>query len=246
VVNALKECESIPRRGDCAVVFFYCSFQEPSTGCLDIVASLVDQLLSVGGTLPNQAVDIFEEERRRPRRELCDVDTLSKILKALIKSFTRVYMLIDALDKFAEMGDLIDLIYRVHEWSLPQLHILLTSQSHDIRITDCMHRMIAPQYRIDLSRSGIHEDFRLYIRESLRRTPEFWHRWGSSEILSKAEDVLVGEADGSYVNVSDAYKTNFHRFIQFPVGRLPTRRASSLPNYRGDQRSAAVIAKNPG
>jgi hypothetical protein len=89
-----------------------------------------------------------------------------------------------------------DLIDQMHRWSLPQLHILLTSQTSEIRITDCIRRITLPRDQIDLEKSGIDEDIRRHVRQSLQ-TPQLRRRFAASGIWKTIEDTLVAKAEGS-------------------------------------------------
>lgn len=180
------------------VLYYYCSFQETSTDTLTVVASLIDQLLRAGCTIPNQVTGLFEAERRRPR-QLCDVITLSKILKALTEGLSHVYVLLDALDEFAELGELLKLVTQMREWSLPQLHILLTSQNHGIKINHFMDDAVLPCDQINMDASRVDADIRLYIRDSLTQTAELQYRWRGRDahVLNDIESALVDGANGS-------------------------------------------------
>jgi hypothetical protein len=184
---------------DRTALYYYCSFQESSADTLGVVASLVAQLLRAGCALPREAIEVFEAENHRPR-QLCDVISLSNVLKALIEGLAHVYILLDALDEFAELGELLKLISHVRGWSLPQLHVLLTSQNHGIIITHFMDDTVLPRDQIDVGASRIHEDIRSYISHFLTQTAELQRRWkGQYEyVLREIESTLVDRADGSY------------------------------------------------
>lgn len=176
------------------MLYHYCSFQETAITCLDILASLVDQLLRAEGPLSNETIMLFNRECRRSRQS-SDVTTLSEFLKQLLEIFAHVYLLIDALDEFSHLDDLVELLDLMHGWNLPQLHILLTSQRHDGTIIDYVDHSILPRDQIDVASSGMDADIRFHIRRALEQTSRR-HGWPRS-LLTDIEDALTKGAAGS-------------------------------------------------
>jgi hypothetical protein len=121
----------------------------------------------------------------------------------MIENFGGVYLLIDALDEFADLTKLVKLIRQMRQWSMRQLHILLTSQAHPIPISDYMEQLSLDQL-IDMEKLAGDADIRLHIRQTLEHAPELGSRWvrDPGHVLQLIEDTLVKKADSSYVNAT--------------------------------------------
>jgi hypothetical protein len=165
--------------------------------CCELVAALIDQLLSQCVNIPNAVQEVFRKEGVHVRREL-PLKTLVELLTCLLDNFDQVHLLIDAIDEFADPSKLITLIQRMHELKRLHLHILLTSQSHPIPIADYM-KQLSPNQLIDMEKSAGDTDIRLHIQKSLESTPELRQRWANNpgHVLHRIEDTLVKKADSS-------------------------------------------------
>ncbi|PTB57987.1 hypothetical protein M431DRAFT_77404, partial [Trichoderma harzianum CBS 226.95] len=86
------------RHGDVGIAYIYCNFHrhhEQSTG--DLLASILKQLAETQPLLPESVTDLYNSHQSRRTRP--SVDELYKTLQSIIASYSRVFIIIDALDE---------------------------------------------------------------------------------------------------------------------------------------------------
>lgn len=128
---------------------------------------------------------------------MSDMESLEKALVATIPGFRNVYLVLDAIDECpqdaSEREILLGLIRRIQEWSLDNLHVLLTSRKEQ-GIDDALQPLFKiPTFnRIDLERrrEEVDRDIGAFIDQaiSLKSWPP--------KIKQEVKRVLLKGADG--------------------------------------------------
>jgi hypothetical protein len=137
----------------------------------------------------------FREINHQP-----DIESLKNTFEESVQDFTRVYIIIDALDEcpLEQRTTLLDVLVDIQTLGLANLHVLYSSrQESDI---ESMFRPLISRHEIaelDLEkrRQEINEDIRIYIDKEIA-LPNFrsWPR----DIKERAKIALVGKANGMY------------------------------------------------
>ncbi|KAM6486673.1 nucleoside phosphorylase domain-containing protein [Trichoderma sp. SZMC 28011] len=86
------------RLGDVGIAYIYCNFHrhhEQNTG--DLLASILKQLVETQSLLPECVKDLYESHQSRRTRP--SVDELHKTLRSIIASYSKVFIIVDALDE---------------------------------------------------------------------------------------------------------------------------------------------------
>lgn len=86
------------RHGDVGIAYIYCSYHrydEQNTG--DLLASILKQLAETQILLPESVKDLYK--RHQSRRTRPSVDELYKTLQSIITVYSRVFIIVDALDE---------------------------------------------------------------------------------------------------------------------------------------------------
>ncbi|KAF7365667.1 Ankyrin repeat protein [Mycena venus] len=161
-----------------AIAYFYFDFADSAMQSVE--HALRRLVLQLSHQNPAPYVTLDQEYK------LCDgqtVPTYFKLLEILEKllRLRRTYLILDALDecKAADHNRVVDFIQKISRWSDIQLHVLVTSQPHNIFEKAFMSLQ-------NLSRITIHadktlDDIRVYISNELASKSElqFWKpEWG--------------------------------------------------------------------
>ena len=114
-----------------AVAYFFFK-QEKEHNREDLIRSLFFQLVEQLG--PN--AESLHEQTIADIRQNVSIDTkmLMPLLEPLIKQFGNVYIVIDAINESFRPNEVIKVLRKIRDWSIPTLHLFITSQDHsDIR-----------------------------------------------------------------------------------------------------------------
>jgi hypothetical protein len=162
-----------------------------------MLCSLIKQICCRRPNTP-QSVEFLTEYKEKGHRP--DRKTLENILLDTIHGFSRVYVILDALDECPnendERGKLLDSLGRIINKGSPNLHFLCTSR----RISD-IDAALEPMtsspsnITIDLSarKEAVDRDIGLHIDNTFDTIP--FKSW-PSDIKAEAKVALIEKADG--------------------------------------------------
>ena len=124
-------------------------------------------------------------------------DELLHLLMELLCRFKQVYMVIDALDECNDYCQLFDQVIRViHEWQLPQLHLLMSSRrEQDMTVTIGEYTLA----EISLSAGLVQNDIISYIHSVVGKDHRL-RKWGH-EVQEDVKNALIRGANGMYVHI---------------------------------------------
>ena len=124
-------------------------------------------------------------------------DELLHLLMELLCCFKQVYMVIDALDECNDYCQLFDQVIRViHEWQLPQLHLLMSSRrEQDMTVTIGEYTLA----EISLSAGLVQNDIISYIHSVVGKDHRL-RKWGH-EVQEDVKNALIRGANGMYVHI---------------------------------------------
>ena len=171
-----------------ALAFYYFDFAN------DVKTKTLSCLRSIILQLAEQTADTksLEALRRAYAMGTPPIQEFLEVLRSMICTHGRVYIVLDALDECTDQEELFDLLNSVRDWKLECLSILATSRDEpDIR--ECVHP--APEQEIRLRNSAIDNDVRLFILETLRKDKKL-QVW--SELFPDIEKALTEGAHGMF------------------------------------------------
>ncbi|KAF8337718.1 hypothetical protein F5887DRAFT_1137875 [Amanita rubescens] len=123
-------------------------------------------------------------------------DELLHLLMRLLSCFKHAYMIIDAMDECDDYDQLFDQVIRViHEWQLPQLHLLVSSR----RVQEII--VIMGEYtlaEISLSAGLVQSDIISYINSVVGKDHRL-RKWGH-KVQQDVKNALIRGANGMYVS----------------------------------------------
>jgi hypothetical protein len=92
------------------------------------------------------------------------LESLNKVLSAILHEFRDVYIMMDALDECVDQDELLSLIEEITDWKLDNLHILATSRREPY-ITDFLESKVSCE--IELCNDLVDADIRKYLCECI-------------------------------------------------------------------------------
>lgn len=175
---------------DISCASFYFSFSDErkqSDG--DLLRSLVAQL---GWMEPG--LSMLRQAYKNPRQSIPGPDELENILSASIRSCSRVYLLLDALDECPEDNDarqgVLQRLERLTQ-DTSNLKIFATSRELD-RLRRSMEALAAEP--LPVVTRAVDVDIQVYLSSQLSRDPNL--RELSSKMRTLIEDTIASQADG--------------------------------------------------
>jgi hypothetical protein len=110
-----------------AVAYIYCNYKEKENQtAANLVASLLQQLVQSNAIIAEEITSFVRRHlQKRTRPTLAE---WSKFLQFQIRRFSRVFIVIDALDEYSESGGTRDCFLNEIRRLQPSVHILITSR----------------------------------------------------------------------------------------------------------------------
>lgn len=142
----------------------YCTYKEQSHTATNLLSSLLKQLLQklvqqlrpISGSI----FDLYRHHRDKATRP--SLSEYSRLLAAELHHFSRIFIVIDALDECAEEGGIREQFLTEVRKLLPSVHLLVTSRD----IPD-MERKFEGATRLDIHASD--GDIRRYLKNRVDR-----------------------------------------------------------------------------
>ncbi|RPB01624.1 hypothetical protein L873DRAFT_1675556 [Choiromyces venosus 120613-1] len=182
---------SIRKTGE-AIAYIYFEYQnQTQQRPIDVVASLVQQLVSQLPRIPQEVEARYKEMRpKSPASE-----DLTRILFSMPKHFPQVFIVCDALDECDEKTQREDLLPLFRLMNDKGFRLFLTSRPHpeDIQQSLC--------YATKLNLSAPETDMRCYIQQRIERNPQAKHLVEKAGCLEEIISVLVENAKGVFLLV---------------------------------------------
>lgn len=169
------------------------------TGLLgSILAQLLIQLQNKKIGIPEEIQELYQ--RRGPLLDSSSIEGLQKALPSVTRQFSKVILIIDALDECANRMDFLQKI----KWfrTLEKVNLLVTSREEfDIKLEfeGFPSLMISP--------NNIAGDIELYIINEIERQPKLQRL--KQAMKSKIIRSLVEQADGMFVALSSRFERDY-------------------------------------
>ena len=120
------------------------------------------------------------------------IDELLEVLRQMLQSFQRVYIVLDALDECIEQEELFDLLTTMRHWRMESLCILVTSRDEpDIR----NGLNPAKEQEVLLQNPAVDEDIVLFVVETLKNDRKL-QEW--SDMFPKIKESLTQGTKGMF------------------------------------------------
>jgi hypothetical protein len=105
-------------------MYIYCNYKEKHK-VLDLLGALLRQLAF--HRLSSSSIELLQRERERQRQARPSLKTLTSVLETEIKTYSRVFIVVDALDEFYHEDDRRDLIEKLRLLAINSSAKLMTT-----------------------------------------------------------------------------------------------------------------------
>jgi recombinational DNA repair protein (RecF pathway) len=178
-------------------VYFYFDFKDVQKQDPELMLrSLLSQLLQHAGMIPQDLEALFSANSDGQQPPL--LHALLEIVPQLMRQFTHVYIVLDALDECTQRPELMDMLETVAGWRLEIVHLLMTSRKErDIEMS--LKSYIGKDDTVCLQRDVVDEDISRYVRQRLQDDNGLvkWNK--NADIRQEIETALTQGAHGMYV-----------------------------------------------
>ena len=192
IESVLDHCKDVTE-GASAVSYFYFEYNDREKQCCDqMLRSLIAQL-SLQGREAHKPLDDIYSECGSGRLQLT-LSMLLETLRKILEGFTRVFIILDALDECKEKDYLTKILEKIAGWNIAGLHMLVTSR-REKDIEDSLSTLTDNNHMICIESALVKDDIRAYVRSRIR-TDSKLRKWQESDVQTEIEKVLVEKASG--------------------------------------------------
>ena len=189
IVNYLEQ--TFPPEQNVGIAYLYCAYEEQNQTAANLIASLMKQFIK---QLPEPSDSILRLYRlHRERETRPSVTEFSRLLRSEIRQFSKVFIVVDALDEYSEDNGTREHFLAGVRNLLPMIRLLVTSRylaniEHEFRDT--------PRLEIRASEP----DIKRYIEGCIKRQlPLADHVRTDSALRDDILNAVVERAGGMYV-----------------------------------------------
>ncbi|OAP55828.1 hypothetical protein AYL99_09980 [Fonsecaea erecta] len=184
-------CNKFQNDSSIAIAYVYCNFRRKhEQRALDLLENLLKQLIWRQDLVPQSVQRLYEEHCRKRTRPL--IDTISKTLQSIIPSYSRTFIVIDALDE-CQVKD------GEQERFLAELLSLQTQTGINLFVTSRFIPGIEKKFResIRLEIRANDEDLSTYIDHHMGELPSFVSR--NEELQKNIKTAIIKAVDGMFL-----------------------------------------------
>jgi Cdc6-like AAA superfamily ATPase len=166
--------------------YYYCYFGRAQDETPHLLRWALSQLCRQSGGVPVEVVQLFEAGTEPA------LATLISAFSAVARSFTMVFLLVDALDETQDQTRLVSTLSCLTGAEFPNVKLLATSRKEPD-----VERILQKEQSMSLLNPLVDEDIRLYVHETLTSDYRF-SGWRPS-LVHAVEDSLIMGAKGMFV-----------------------------------------------
>ena len=197
---------------DVAVAYVYCTYTEKDQSAVNLVASLLQQLIKQQSAISDSIIALYNHHYNRKTRP--SLAEYSRSLQSEIDYFSKVFIIVDALDECSE-GTRKHFLAEVQKL-LPNIRLLVTSR----HIRDIENEFKEAAW-LEIRASG--EDIKSYLEACIEG--QFPLARYAKEKRTLRDDILntvVEKANGMYAlarfpSKSNAYSVDFSQVFARPA-----------------------------
>jgi hypothetical protein len=178
-------------------VYFYFDFKDMEKQIPELMLrSLLRQLLQRLVTVPETVDALFlscESRKQQP-----SLHALLAIAPQVMRAFTHVYIVLDALDECTQRLELMDILETVARWQLDNVHLLMTSRK-ELDIEMSLMSYIGKDDVVGLQEDLVDMDILRYVQQRLRDDKGL-AKWNKDAVIrQEIETALMHGARGMQV-----------------------------------------------
>ena len=187
IQDVISNYQSEPR---IAVAYFYFDFNDlDKQSTENLIRSLIVQLSAQCLDVP-RSLQLAYSRSQNGQNQLT-ADELKILLRQIIKSFSSIYVLLDALDECTDREELLQFIQVLVDWDIDNLHILATSRKEN-DIATSLEPLVTCQ--LCIQSALVDADIRVHVLERLSNDPKL-NKW-PVDVQREIENTLTRDAKG--------------------------------------------------
>jgi hypothetical protein len=187
------------------VIYIYCSYKAQYS-VLQLLEALLKQLAF--RRLTSNSMDLLQKEYMG-RRSRPSLGTLAAVLKAEIETYSRVFIIIDALDECFPEQVQADLLETIHSLTItPHAKVMVTSR-YIPSIKSAIHAGITLEITAMETDVRSHVEARIYNNNTLKRLVT-----KAPSMAEKVISTVVEKAQGMYVVVDYCWQCSDNLLLQ--------------------------------
>ena len=177
-------------KGNAAVAYIYCNYKEQNQTAINLVASLLQQLIQKQPKISEKIIAIYKRHSCKQTRP--SLTEYLKLLQSEVYRFLKVFIVVDALDECLEREGVRGFIPEVRKLP-PHVNLLVTS-----RHIPAIEHEFEKAARLEIYASD--DDVRSYAETRIEEQPQLIrHIKVDPTLRSLILDTIVKKASGMYV-----------------------------------------------
>ena len=201
IEHLLQHCDEDARE---VTVYFYFDFkdvqkQDPES----MLHSLLSQLLQCSVAIPKEVDELFSSCGNGQQQP--SLPALLNVAPQVIRQFTHVYIVLDALDECTKRTELTDILETLIGWQLGIVHLLMTSR-RERDIETFLGNHVTREGIISLQKDVVDKDILRYVQQRLVDDQDLakWNK--DQDTMQEIEIALMHGARGMYVCRHNIYE----------------------------------------
>ena len=173
--------------------FLYCMYkrQDDQKVC-DLLASLLGQLAVQQSMVPKSICELYDKHRRKGEKSRLSEDKIREELYSIAKTYSRIFIVIDALDECKTnriRNELLSEVYKLQERS--DLRLMVTFRPSI--------ELQPPSTMTELKIRAREEDIDQYLNDQMSELCDIVQE--NNELQRKIKDRILTSVDGMYVRL---------------------------------------------
>jgi Cdc6-like AAA superfamily ATPase len=173
---------------DIGIAYIYCDYRRQEQKPIDLLKSLLKQLVQKQPSMPESIKSLYE--RHKDVRTTPSLDEILKVLYSVVANYSRVFIIIDALDECQNRRRLLSEIFSLQVET--EVNFFATSRF----IPEIMAEF---QGSMMLEIRATDEDVRRYLDSRMLQLPPYIFR--SHALQEEVKTTIVKAVDGMYVSL---------------------------------------------
>ena len=174
-----------------AIAYVYCVYSQPQQTAANLMVSLLKQVVQQESTIDAEVKGIYDTYKALPSHP--SLEEYVRVLKGQICHFSRVFILVDALDECSETGQTREKFVRHLQSLLPHIRLLVTS-----RQIPSIEATFANVPRMEIR--ALDEDVRIAVNARIDEEPLLKSYIEEDPVMSTTiTDTIISKTNGMYV-----------------------------------------------
>lgn len=141
------------------IAYIFCSYKDPSQTTVNLIASVLQQLIQTRSLLSDEVLGLYNSHINK--RTTPSLAKYSKILQSEAHHFSKLFIVIDALDEYTENNDIRNNLLAELKKLQPTLYLMITTRPH-VKIPTHIFPYVAP---LEICASD--EDIKIYVKSRI-------------------------------------------------------------------------------